>query len=111
MSKATTRGRLSLGALSLLIALLTALFVGAGATTASAAPRTATPAPVAINQVTSAQSIVGTFNVSRFANQNGQLTAMGTFTGTVTQSARAGIVSQTASQQVGLPVNVQQKIG
>ena len=53
-------------------------------------------------------NVAGTFDVSRFANQSGELVAIGTFTGTVTDAA--GVVTS-GTQQVALPVDVQQSAG
>jgi hypothetical protein len=92
-----------------LTALLTALFVGLMATDASAKPRTATPTTIQINDPQAGGgSVVGTFDVTKFANQNGTLTAIGTFTGTVTDAAGT---ATTGTQQLALPVNLAQSTG
>ncbi|MET9020694.1 hypothetical protein ABZV93_11970 [Actinopolymorpha sp. NPDC004070] len=97
---------------ALAVALTTLLFLGLGAAgTASAAPRQALdPAPVPVTGALAngTGAVNGTFDVQRFANQNGQLTAIGTFTGTVTDAA-GNVTSGT--QQISLPVNVAQSTG
>jgi hypothetical protein len=47
-------------------------------------------------------TVSGTLNITRFAVQNGQLMAIGTFTGTITNAAGAVVASGT--QAVALPV-------
>jgi hypothetical protein len=101
--------RPSVRLLALLVALVTALFIGSGASTASAKPRTADPTTVTINDPQAGGgNVAGTFDVSRFAVQNGQLVAIGTFTGTVTDAAGT---STSGSQQIALPVDLQQSTG
>ena len=48
-------------------------------------------------------AVAGTFEITRFANQNGQIVALGTFTGTVTNAA--GAVT-TGTQSLALPVAI-----
>ena len=98
------------------VALLGALVLAAGAlaipaATAGAAtqPATATAAaptvagvPVPINFTGALGSFAGTFNVTHFAVQNGQLVAMGTLTGTVKDAL--GNVLGTVNQALTLPV-------
>ena len=48
-------------------------------------------------------AINGTFTISRFATQNGDLVAIGSFTGTVTNAAG---MTRTGTQAVTLPVSV-----
>jgi hypothetical protein len=48
----------------------------------------------------------GTFDISRFAVQNGVLVAVGTLTGTVTNAA--GTVLGTVTRQIALPVDIAQ---
>lgn len=86
------------------VAMSGALFVGvaapANAATTSAAPASATSqatnaaiAPVSINQVLSdGSTLAGTFTPTQFVNQNGVLTVLGTFTGTLTSAT--GTVTQ-----------------
>ena len=96
---------------ALVVALATLGLVGLGtAGTASAKPRPATPtaADVSGTLADGTGTVDGTFDVTRFANQNGTLQAIGTFTGTVTDAA--GAVTS-GSQQISLPVNVQQSQG
>jgi hypothetical protein len=94
-------------ALSLLIALATLAALGLGASgAASAKPRTAAPtasAPVSGTLADGTGTVSGTFDVVRFTASNGQLDAVGTFTGTITDAA--GNVLQAGSQQITLPVD------
>lgn len=77
---------------------------------AAAAPRTATAATVPITGTTATGDAVnGTFDVTRFAVQNGTLSAVGTFTGTITDTA--GNVLASGTQQLSLPVNLDQSTG
>ena len=97
---------------ALLVAVVTLITVGFGAAgAASAAPRTATAAtaPVTGTLANGTGSVNGTFDVTKFANQNGQLMAIGTFTGTVTDAA--GNVIQSGTQNLALPVNTQASTG
>jgi hypothetical protein len=90
--------------------LLLALGVGT-ATSASAKPR---PAASAVTETISGTladgtgTVAGTFTVARFANQNGTLTAIGSFTGTITDAV-GNVTSGTAP--LALPVNLQQSSG
>src|SRR4051794_40211132 len=86
MTRSTTRS--ATRAMTIVVALATMLMMVVGvAGTAEAKPRTATPTPVAITPADSGGAVDGVFNVSRFAVQNGKLTALGTFTGSVTNAA------------------------
>jgi hypothetical protein len=83
----------------------------ATAGTATAKPRPAqdpTAAPVAGTLADGTGTVAGTFDIQRFAMQNGDLTAIGTFTGTVTTAAGA---ATSGTQQIALPVDVQQSAG
>jgi hypothetical protein len=68
----------------------------------SAAPATATQVPV-VGAVTGGGTFAGTFNLTRFATQNGALVAVGTIAGTLTNAA-----GQTSSvvQTVSIPAAV-----
>src|SRR6478609_2975815 len=72
----------------LFVAVMTALLLGAGlASTAAAAPPSQQAVPVPITGTvagTEQQLFSGTLNVQRFATQNGELTAVGTLVGTLT---------------------------
>ena len=58
--------------------------------TTSQAPARATVAPIDVNQVLpDGSTLAGTFNVTRFAAQNGQLVAEGVFNGTLTSATGA----------------------
>lgn len=97
---------------ALLVAVVTLISLGLGAASAaSAAPRTASPTTVPITGTLAdgTGAVNGTFDVTKFANQNGQLMAIGTFTGTITDSA--GNVLANGSQQLALPVNTAQSSG
>lgn len=102
--------RPSIRVLALLLALATALFIGAGATTASAKPRTATPDRVAITGTLAdgTGDVAGVFDVNRFTVQDGTLMAVGNFTGTITDAA--GTVTS-GSQQIAMPVDLEQSAG
>jgi hypothetical protein len=93
-------------ALTLLVSLATMLMVGIGAAdTATAAPRPLSdPAPVPVEGTVAngPGSFDGTFDVQRFTTQDGQLMAVGTLTGTVTNQAGA---VDSVTQQVALPVD------
>jgi hypothetical protein len=78
--------------------------------TATAKPPTGTATTVPITGTLSggAGAVAGTFDVTRFAVQGGDLVAVGTFTGTVTDAA--GTVTS-GTQQIALPVDVAQSNG
>jgi hypothetical protein len=70
---------------------------------AAAAPPAASGITKAVTGTTpSGGTVSGTLNITRFAAQNGQLVAIGTFTGTITDAAGAVVASGT--QAVALPV-------
>ena len=97
--------------LVLLVSTATMLMVGVGLSgPAQAGPRPADPSTAAVTGTLAdgTGAVAGTFDVSRFTVQDGQLMAVGTFTGTVTDAA--GTVVQ-GSQQVALPVDVAQSDG
>lgn len=97
--------------LALLVAMLMATVAAVAApTSASAKPRTAvaTSARVTGTLANGTGAVSGVFDVQRFANQNGTLTALGTFTGSVTDAA--GAVTSGA-QPLALPVNLAQSAG
>jgi hypothetical protein len=100
----TRRYRRATGLLALLVALAAALF-SVSLTTASAKPRTATPDQIRIVQ----DQIDGVFDVNRFKVEDGQIFAVGTFTGTVTDAA--GNVASGTETNVELPVNLAQSSG
>lgn len=63
-----------------------------GVTHTAQAPARASVAPVSINQVLAdGSTVAGTFQVTRFAAQNGQLVAEGVFNGTLTSAS--GVVT------------------
>lgn len=66
------------------------------------APR-ATASPVTINQVLSdGSTLAGTFTPTSFVNQGGTLTALGTFTGTLTSATGAVTNITSAATSVGV---------
>ena len=82
---------------------------------ATANAKSSTAAPVAntslipITFSNAAGSFVGVFDVNRFAVQGGQLVAIGTLTGTVTDAL--GVVVGTINQALTLPVLIGQSSG
>lgn len=97
---------------ALFVAVVTLISLGLGAASvASAAPRTASPTTVPITGTLAdgTGAVNGTFDVTKFVNQNGQLMAVGSFTGTVTDAA--GNVLAQGTQQLALPVNTAQSSG
>ena len=98
-----------------LTALLSALamfaFVGlgtAGAASAAKQPAGDLTAPVTGTLADGTGSVSGTLDITKFVSQNGQLMAVGTFTGTVT---KAGDVLASGTQAVSVPVNLAQTAG
>jgi hypothetical protein len=96
---------------ALLVALVTAVLLSAGlASTATAKPRPAvdpTVVPISGTDATG-YTVAGTFDVQKFVVQNGTLNAVGTFTGTVTDTL-GNVVPGT--QSLTLPVNLAQSTG
>ena len=92
----------------LVVAVATSLVAlpGAVAAAPAQAPAAAAPTvagvPVPINFTSALGSFAGTFNVNRFAVQNGQLVAIGNLTGTVTDAL--GNVVGSVNQALTLPV-------
>jgi hypothetical protein len=106
MSRSTTR------VLSLLVSLVALVTIGLGAaSTATAKPRTAVPGTATVTGTLAdgTGAVKGTFDVTKFALQNGSLTALGSFTGTVTDAA--GKVLATGTQSLALPVDTTQSAG
>jgi hypothetical protein len=88
--------------LPLLLATMLAAFVLPGAV--AAAPPATNPVTVPITGTPDAGgTVAGTFEITRFARQNGGIVALGTFTGTVTDAA--GNVTG-GTQNLALPVAV-----
>ena len=102
-------GRRTLVLLLALAAMILAIGVGSG-TEAQAKPRTADPSTVNVTGTLKdgTGAVAGTFDVTKFAVQNGTLVAIGTFTGTVTDAA--GVVTS-GTQTITRPVNVDQSSG
>jgi hypothetical protein len=91
-----------------IVALAALMLTGIGAAgTASAAQAQATDpttVPVTGTLANGTGTVDGTLDVQRFATQNGDLVALGTFTGTVTNAS--GDVLSSGSQQVAVPVDL-----
>jgi len=97
----------------LFVAVMTALLLGAGlASTAAAAPPSQQAVPVPITGTvagTEQQLFSGTLNVQRFATQNGELTAVGTLVGTLTDPVSGA--QSPIDTAVSVPVAVAQSSG
>jgi hypothetical protein len=93
---------------AVVVTLAALMLTGIGAAgTASAAQAQATDPttiPVTGTLANGNGAVDGTMNIQRFATQNGDLVALGTFTGTVTNAS--GQVLSSGSQQVAVPVDV-----
>jgi hypothetical protein len=74
-----------------IVALALAVATAFTAAPASAAPPTATGITQAVTGTAGSSTFAGTMTVIRFVNQNGQLTAVGTLTGTLTSAT--GVVT------------------
>jgi hypothetical protein len=99
--------------LAVVVSLATMMLVGVGAAgSASAAPRPpVNPDAVPVTGTFSdGGSVDGTFDVARFTTQDGALTAVGTFTGTITD-ASGDVVASGTEQGVALPVDTAQSQG
>lgn len=95
----------------LLVSTATVLMLGVGlAGSAQAKPRTADPTTATVTGTLAdgTGAVAGTFDVTRFTVADGQLQAVGTFTGTVTDAA-GQVVSGT--QQITVPVDLAQSSG
>ncbi len=93
---------------ALLVAVVIAVLLGAGfASTATAAPPTQQAVPLPVDEAVpgTAQQVTGTVNLERFVAQNGQLTAIGTFSGEVTDAA-GNILASGTDVPVSAPVDV-----
>jgi hypothetical protein len=101
-AKATTR------MVAVVVTLAALIMTGIGAAgTASAAQAQATDPttiPVSGTLANGTGAVDGTLDVQRFATQNGDLVALGTFTGKVTSAS--GDVLSSGSQQVAVPVDL-----
>ena len=97
--------------LALFVAMITFIGLTVGAAgTAQAKPRPADPSTVPITGTLAdgTGSVTGTFDVSRFAVQDGTLMAIGTFTGTITDAAGN---TTSGTDSLALPVNLAQSSG
>jgi hypothetical protein len=79
--------RLRLSAFVAVLATAAALAVPAATSAATTAPAAGAAAIPITGTVANGGSFVGTFNLQRFAAQNGQLVAVGTLSGTLTDAA------------------------
>ena len=92
---------------ALFVALATAALLSAGlASTATAAPPTRQAVAVPITGTAPGQTFAGTLNIERFTGQNGQLTAVGTVVGTLTNTTTGALTP--VNQAVTMPVNLAQ---
>ena len=93
---------------AMVVTLAALMLTGIGAAgSASAATTQATDpttVPVSGTLADGTGEVDGTLDVKRFATQNGDLVAVGTFTGTVTNAS--GEVLSSGSQQVAVPVDL-----
>jgi hypothetical protein len=103
----TARSRL----LALIVSLAVMAVAGIGlAGAASAAPPAAPTVSVPVTGTAADGGAVdGAFAIQRFVVQNGALQAVGTFTGTIENAAGAVVAS--GSQQITMPVDLQQTTG
>jgi hypothetical protein len=92
---------------ALFVALATAALLSAGlASTATAAPPTRQAVAVPITGTAPGQTFAGTLNIERFTGQNGQLAAVGTVVGTLTNTTTGALTP--VNQAVTMPVNLAQ---
>jgi hypothetical protein len=97
--------KLRLTVLAALAAILSALVVPVAPAAVQAQPAAATPVAVPVTGTIGnlAGTFAGTFNLTRFAVQNGQLVAIGTLTGTLTDAAGT-VIGTVTNIPVTLPV-------
>lgn len=107
-----TRRSIRLPALLVAVVTLITLGLGVGSAASAANPHTGTPTTSTVTGTLAdgTGAVNGTFDVTRFANQSGQLTAIGTFTGTITDAAGTVLASGT-NVPLSLPVNTQASSG
>lgn len=93
----------------LVVAVLTAALLSAGlASTATAAPPAQQAVPVPVTSVPgTSPAFNGTLTIERFTGQNGQLAAVGTLTGTLTDPL-TGTPTQIVPTPVTVPVDLAQ---
>jgi len=107
MLRTSRRTLLSAG----LAAMLALLPTTAAVAQAQGASQRNTPLPVQLTGTATGlglpanSTIAGTLNIQRFANRNGALVAIGTFTGTIRDAA--GTVVRQIAQPVAIPVDTQ----
>jgi hypothetical protein len=96
--------KLNLGVLAALLATACALAVAptVGAAPPAQSANVAVPITGTFTNAAGVGNLAGTFTLDRIANQNGQLVALGTITGTLTDAL--GTVLGTVNQAVALPV-------
>jgi len=81
----------------------------AGVAQAQGASQRNAPLAVPITGTAPGSTVAGTFNIQRFANQNGALVAIGNFVGTVTTTATGAV--QNVVAPLAVPVNTQATTG
>ena len=96
---------------TMLVGLTAALLLTIGVTGPASAETTVvdpTAVPVTGTLADTTGAVVGTFDVQNFVSQDGTLQAVGTFTGSVTDSA--GNITQ-GTEQLAIPVDLAQSTG
>jgi hypothetical protein len=113
MLRTSRRTLLSAG----LAAMLALLPTTAAVAQAQGASQRNTPLPVQLTGTaapgvgaTPNSTVAGTLNIQRFANRNGALVAIGTFTGAITNTA-TGAVQNVVAAPLAVPVNTQATTG
>ena len=84
------------------LAALVGVLAFASATAAAPPSTAATSVSIPVNFSSSTGTFVGSFDITRFVNQNGVVSAVGTLTGTVTNALTG--VTQTVTQDLVLPL-------
>ena len=84
------------------LAALVGVLAFASATAAAPPSTAATSVSIPVNFSSSTGTFVGSFDITRFVNQNGVVSAVGTLTGTVTNTVTG--VTQTITQDLVLPL-------
>ena len=103
-TKPTAPTRLIALVLTLAALMLTGIGAAGSATAAQAQATDPTTVPVSGTLANGTGAVDGTLDIQRFATQNGEMVALGTFTGTVTNAS--GEVLSSGSQQVAVPVDI-----
>jgi hypothetical protein len=84
------------------LAALVGVLAFASATAAAPPSTSTTSVSIPVNFSNSTGTFVGSFDITRFVNQNGVVSAVGTLTGTVTNALTG--VTQTVTQDLVLPL-------